>query len=98
MRISNNCIHINHLIYKFIFLYYLKKYGILHLTKARDAQTGILPGQEPDGGRIFFIVLSHSIYLLRLISIYVSISSNNLIFGKLYVVIGIFIFKLVSKF
>ena len=32
---------------------YLKKYGILHMTKARDAQTGILPGQEPDGGRIF---------------------------------------------
>lgn len=23
------------------------------MTKARDAQTGILPGQEPDGVRIF---------------------------------------------
>ena len=23
------------------------------MTKAQDAQTGILPGQEPDGGRIF---------------------------------------------
>ena len=54
------------------------------MTKAQDAQTGILPGQEPDGGWIFlFFYKSHSIYLLRLISIYVSISSNNLIFGKL---------------
>ena len=34
------------------------------MTKARDAQTGILPGQEPDGGRIFlFFYKSHSIYL-----------------------------------
>ena len=69
------------------------------MTKARDAQTGILPGQEPDGGRIFlFFYKSHSIYLLRLISIYVSISSNNLIFGKLYLLVDIvhcqdFIFK-----
>ena len=26
------------------------------MTKARDAQTGILPGQEPDGGRIFLFL------------------------------------------
>lgn len=25
----------------------------IYMTKARDAQTGILPGQEPDGVRIF---------------------------------------------
>ena len=25
----------------------------IYMTKARDAQTGILPGQEPDGVRLF---------------------------------------------
>ena len=30
------------------------------MTKAQDAQTGILPGQEPDGGRIFLFFYSNS--------------------------------------
>ena len=31
------------------------------MTKAQDAQTGILPGQEPDGGRIFLFFYIHQL-------------------------------------
>ena len=41
------------------------------MTKARDAQTGILPGQEPDGGRIF---LFFYFFIKAIVSIYYGLS------------------------
>ena len=38
------------------------------MTKAQDAQTGILPGQEPDGGRIFLF------FIKAIVSIYYGLS------------------------